>query len=185
MTNPADQEFQSRFERLYGAHLAQVFAYALRRTGPEAAHDIAAETFLVAWRRIDQVPDAALPWLYGVARRVLANRTRAAGRQATLVERLAAEPPGLVPAHGPEQIDPRLVAALSVLSDDERELIRLLAWEGLDRREAAAVLGVGRPAVRLRLHRARRRLSAALAAESAADAADPPSPLVAAAKEAR
>lgn len=84
---------RARFERLYDAHYAPVLAYALRRSGRTVAHDVAAETFLVAWRRLDDVPVDAAPWLYGVARRVLANERRAEKRRAALAERMRVTPP--------------------------------------------------------------------------------------------
>jgi RNA polymerase sigma-70 factor (ECF subfamily) len=67
---------EERFRQLYDLHAGLVLAYFKRRTDSETAQDCTAETFLVAWRRIDAVPDEALPWLYGVARRVLQNQGR-------------------------------------------------------------------------------------------------------------
>src|SRR5918997_1497412 len=94
MTPPQEDDAarRARFERLYDAHYAAVLAYALRRSGRTIAHDVAAETFLVAWRRLEVVPVDAAPWLYGVARRVLANERRAENRRAALAERMRAMP---------------------------------------------------------------------------------------------
>ena len=77
-----------RFRALFAAHRSAVLAYARRRVDPDAAADVVAETFLVAWRRLDAVPDDALPWLYGVARKVVGNQRRAQRRSQALVERL-------------------------------------------------------------------------------------------------
>jgi DNA-directed RNA polymerase specialized sigma24 family protein len=75
-----DFEAKALFDEIYQAHGRAILGYALRRTSIDAAQDIAAETFLVAWRRIDEVPKEPLPWLLGVARRILANQRRSATR---------------------------------------------------------------------------------------------------------
>ncbi|WP_432981898.1 RNA polymerase sigma factor [Dactylosporangium sp. CA-233914] len=155
------------FTALYSAHYPQVVRYALRRIGdPDAAAEVAQEVFVVAWRRRVEVPDRQLPWLYGVARRLLANHWRA--RQATPVqvgdERL------LVTADEHSATD-RLAdvrRALVTLSDADQELLRLVGWEELSLAEAAAVVGCSRAAAAVRLHRARGRLSRALSAPTAA-----------------
>jgi RNA polymerase sigma-70 factor (ECF subfamily) len=145
-------------DELFAAHERRVLAYALRRTPTEAdAEDIAAETFLVAWRRRADVPDDALPWLLGVARRLIANQRRSQRRRVGLFARLigqAAEPAGGVvdSGSGPAQ------QALARLSTDDQELLRLVAWEELDRRSIGLVLGITPNAVAIRLHRARQRL---------------------------
>ena len=82
-------EPQARFEQLYGDYADRVHAYALRRTSPAAADDVVAEVFLVVWRRLHKVPDEPLPWLLGVARRVLANQRRGDARRAALIDRMA------------------------------------------------------------------------------------------------
>ena len=151
---------RTRFERLFALHYEPVLAYALRRAPAAEAHDVAADTFLVAWRRLDAVPADALPWLYGVARRTLANHRRAHRRREALVERLAAEPE----RRGGED-DGAVLAALARLPEALRETVLLVAWEGLDRRRAASALGCSPLAVSLRLHRARRRLAAELGLE--------------------
>jgi RNA polymerase sigma-70 factor (ECF subfamily) len=162
-----DSEEQLR--RLYALHGRPVLAYALRRTpSAEDAADAVAETFLVAWRRLDSVPsDDALPWLYGVARRVLANQRRAAYRRVRLAERLRQELPVAI-----EAIDPPVTSngpvmtALRGLSADDQEVLLLAAWEQLEPIEIAEVLGVSRIAARSRLHRARRRLAVRAAEEA-------------------
>jgi RNA polymerase sigma-70 factor (ECF subfamily) len=145
---------RERFEDIFDANVGAVSAYALRRTTPGDADDVVAETFLVAWRRLGEVPREAKPWLLGVARRVLANQRRAAERRTALVERVAQERK-LEPE--PAQSSP-ILKALGRLSDADRELLCLHAWEELSTSEAAAVLGCSRAAAKVRLHRARGRL---------------------------
>jgi RNA polymerase sigma factor (sigma-70 family) len=154
----------ARFEQLYRAHAGRVRAYALRRTTAAAADDVVADVFLVAWRRRSDVPDQPLPWLFGVARRVLANRRRSDGRSAALTHRIAADQ---APHRDAPDVDERVLAALATLSDPDRELLMLIAWEELDQSGVATALGVRRNTVAVRLHRARQRCAAALAAQDA------------------
>lgn len=160
---PSDRE---RFELLYRQHFRAVLGYALARLDPERARDVAAETFLVAWRRLGDVPDDPLPWLYGVARKVTAGQLRGDGRREALRARIVARDPlpGL-PADPADVIARReaALAALDTLSDTDREALTLAAWHGLDGRQAAEALGISRLSFAVRLHRARSRLSAALA----------------------
>lgn len=125
-----------------------------------------ADTFLVAWRRLDEVPADALPWLYGVARRVLANHRRAARRTIALSERAAA----LKGSHRDdwEAVDDQLsiLSALATLNQKDREVLSLIVWEGLDASRASQVLGCSKAAVAVRLHRARKRLGRALHASA-------------------
>ena len=153
---------EARFRKLYADHGREILAYALRRVGdPEDAADVLAETFLVAWRRSTDVPagQEARLWLYGVARRTLANHRRGELRRARLNERLRAE---LVDAIGDWTPSGdgagEVVAALGRLDPRDRELLRLTAWEELSPSQAAVVLGLSAVAARSRLHRARRRL---------------------------
>jgi RNA polymerase sigma-70 factor (ECF subfamily) len=168
---------QERFELLYAAHYDRVLAYTLFRASVDGARDAAAETFLVAWRRIDDVLDAPLPWLIGVARRCLADQRRSAGRREALRARLhqGVDAPDVWdddPGDAAVERD-RVVAALRRLPALDRELLRLVAWDGLSRAQAAQSLGCTRAAFAVRLHRARRRLVSALDAQeaSAADVA--------------
>ncbi|MEV8517334.1 sigma-70 family RNA polymerase sigma factor [Dactylosporangium sp. NPDC051484] len=145
------------FRGIYGRHYPDVVRYGLRRLGgTAAAEELAQEVFLVAWRRRWEVPARTLPWLYGVGRRLLANHWRA--------ER--ATPPALelreVPSADRHDGVTRLVdvrAALARLSDDDQEILRLVGWEQLSVSEAALVLGCGAATAKVRLHRARRRLT--------------------------
>jgi RNA polymerase sigma factor (sigma-70 family) len=156
-----------RFQRLFEAHYRALMAYALRRTSSEAdAHDVIAETFAVVWRRLDVVPgdDEALPWLYGVARRCLANQRRQEGRRSRLTVRLEDDATGSVgglPDTGSSEVSDGALAvrrALASLRPADQEILRLVAWEELSHREVAMALGVSANAVAIRIHRARKRL---------------------------
>lgn len=149
-----------RFETLYAAHAGAVLAYARRRGAAGDADDVVAEVFLIAWRRMGDVPDDARGWLLAVARRVQANARRGSSRQEALQERIASESRAQ-PADAPE--DGRLLAALATLREDDREALLLVAWEGLSHRQAAEVLGVRESTFGVRVHRAKRRLIRALA----------------------
>jgi RNA polymerase sigma-70 factor (ECF subfamily) len=151
-----------RFRELYDSHFRLLLGYALRRVAaPEDAADIVAETLLVAWRRFDDVPidGTAHLWLYGVARRVLANHRRGQFRRDRLAEKLRLDLQE-VSSELTERVDTHAAVrqAMDQLSDADRELITLTGWEDLDPKEIAVVLGVPAGVVRTRLHRARRRL---------------------------
>jgi DNA-directed RNA polymerase specialized sigma24 family protein len=151
----------SRVDVLFREHGADVLAYALRRADAMTAEDVVGEVFLIAWRRIDRVPQTEpVLWLYAVARRVLANQRRAARRRELLLRVLRPLVGGNEPA--PEPGGSALAAALARLRPDDRELLMLTAWEGLEAAQAAAVLGCTPQAVHTRLHRARVRLRAEL-----------------------
>ncbi len=151
-------------DALFREHGADVLAYALRRTDAGSAEDVVAEVFLTAWRRAERVPEREpVLWLYGVARRVLANQRRARRRREALVDVL-----GALARHdgaAPEPGGSALTAALARLRPDDREVLMLTAWEGLDATQVATVLGCTPQAVHTRLHRARARLRAELERE--------------------
>jgi RNA polymerase sigma factor (sigma-70 family) len=143
----------------------------LRRCGcAEDAADVVAETFAIAWRRVDMVPsgDEARLWLYGIARNVVANHRRGLARRRDLSAALAAEVAGVYEPSA-EQSAGESVEFSAVgrvfreLPEADRELLALVAWEGLDHGQIATVLGCSRNAVRIRLYRARQRLARALA----------------------
>ena len=146
----------ARFRVLYDAAYPRVTAYALRRArSPEDALDIVAGTMLIAWRRFDEIPEgpSRLPWVFGVARRVLANHYRAERRKEGLMRRATAEWKRPAP-----EFD-LVHEALDRMPPDQREVLTLSAWDDLDNREIAVVLGITPAAVAVRLHRARRRLA--------------------------
>lgn len=158
------EQAELRFERLYAQHGRAVLAYAVRRASVDDAADIVAETFLVAWRRLDDVPaEEARLWLYGVARRALANQQRSERRRQRLADRLRRELPAVLETVPALDAHASVVeTALGQLGPEDREVLRLSAWEELTPAEIATVLGVSQVAVRSRLHRARRRLRSAL-----------------------
>lgn len=157
-----------RFRALYQEHYQDVHAYCRRRShGAGAADDAVADTFTVAWRRLADVPagDAARLWLFGTARRVLANQHRSARRSDRLRLRLVSTHERLAEwATDPvdaSDVQP-VVVALATLRPDDQEVLRLIAWEELSHAEAAVVLGCSTNAVAIRLHRARHRLTHAM-----------------------
>jgi RNA polymerase sigma-70 factor (ECF subfamily) len=155
-----------RFSRLFDANYSDLVRFVRRRTEPEVADDIAADAFLVAWRRLDDLPadDARVrPWLFGIARGLLLNESRSARRRSALGVRLRQEFVGSL--EGPEalvaqQLD--MSRAWRRLSAVHQESLGLAVLDGLDAAEAAQVLGISPVAFRLRLSRARRALRANL-----------------------
>lgn len=153
-----------RFEEVFRENYAAVRGYVLRRAPPDIVQDVVAETFLIAWRRLDDVPADPLPWLYGVGRRVLANQMRSMRRSAALELRLSASEPAAGPRDPGESLgDAEIVrTALARLSTRDREALTLIAWHGLSGARAARAAGCSRAAFAVRVHRARARLAAEL-----------------------
>jgi len=145
-----------RFEQIYAEHYEAVRAYVRRRAPETVVEDVVSDTFVVCLQKIDRVPTEPLPWLYAVARKTLANerRKRARVAQGHDVAVAESEPVG----------DGALAAAFNALSERDREVLRLVAWEGLSLSDAATVLGCSAVACRVRYHRARSRLASNLAA---------------------
>jgi RNA polymerase sigma-70 factor, ECF subfamily len=163
MTHDPSATREARFTRLYEQHHETVRRYVWRRD-PEATDDVVAETFLVAWRRLEDVPeDGAAAWLIGVARNVRRNVRRSARRQESVSIRLADVVPPLEPADAPRE-PAGVTEALARLAPRDREVLLLAVWDGLDRPAIAAALGCSKANVSVRLHRARRRFAGALAA---------------------
>jgi len=150
---------RKRFERIYRENFRAVLRFAALRIDPERAKDVAAETFLVAWRRLDDVPAEPRAWLLGVARKVIAGQFRSETRRDALTARVQGElhdePADLAGAIAERE---SMLTAFAALRERDREVLRLVAWDGLSPAEAAEVLGVTRLAFAVRLHRARRRL---------------------------
>jgi RNA polymerase sigma-70 factor, ECF subfamily len=155
-----DERRRSAFEQLFADHLRAVSAYVRRRASADEADDVVAETFLVAWRRLEDVPPEPKGWLLAVARRVLANQRRTTARRAALTASAAS---AMAPAADAGEGDARVLQALARLSERDRDLLLLAAWDGLATDEIAAVVGCSRAAAKVRLHRARRRLQRKLA----------------------
>ncbi|MDL4820386.1 RNA polymerase sigma factor [Actinomadura opuntiae] len=180
MPDPDVPDPDGGFARLWEAHYADVLRYAARRTDHETARDVAAETFLVAWRRRGDIPpDRPFPWLLNVARHVLSNELRGHRRRSRLRDRLrgTARPDQARDVAAALAEGGRVAAALRRLSDRDREALRLVGWEELDARDAATAAGCSVKTFSVRLHRARRRLAAALAEIDAADRPAPAAPL--------
>lgn len=159
------------FETLYRAHYNQVYAYACRRVDGDSARDVTAETFLVALRRPTEVPAAdPLPWLLAVARKVIGNEFRTRARADRRLQALSSRRSGLVSPDHAEHVTEgaRVRDALAQLSERDQEALRLVAWEGLALSRAAAAAECSTGAMTVRLHRARRRLTALLAETNAA-----------------
>ena len=163
---------EERFQDIYRRHRPAVVAYARRRVSADAVDDVVAETFLVCWRKLERVPKEPLPWLYAVARKTLANQRRAAARQARRPIPEVSTQAALFEG------DPALGAAFSRLSERDREVLRLVAWEGISLAAAATALGCSTVAARVRFHRAKRRLAEQLHAleRTAATARPQPDP---------
>ena len=175
---PPGESEALRFTTLWHGHAGRVLAYALRHTDPDTAQEVVSETFLIAWRRLADVPGEPLPWLLVVARNTIANQRRAGYRRAVLDDEVARL--HQVAGHAPgvdEAIADRaeVLVALATLTIREREALLLIAWDGLTPSAAAAVAGCSLATFRVRLFRARRRLQATPAAQ--AQPAAPTTPL--------
>jgi RNA polymerase sigma-70 factor, ECF subfamily len=167
-----DPEAMERFQALYADHHAAVYAYAVSRVGRQLADEVVSEVFLVAWKRLADVPAPALPWLLTVARNTACSQFRGSARQRSISAELRAwvtEAELSAPDVADEVAERTAVlAALAALPEADRELLTLVAWHGLKPGEAAQVVGCSTAAYFVRLHRARRRLERAMA--------DPPEP---------
>jgi RNA polymerase sigma factor (sigma-70 family) len=152
-----------RFNALWEAYAGRVLAYATRHVGPDDAQEVVAETFLVAWRRLADVPGQPLPWLLVVARNTVANHRRSSYRGAVLQGELARLQHAAGPGTGADVTATEralALARLAALTPKEREALLLVSWDGLRPAEAAEVAGCTVTALQVRLHRARRRLQA-------------------------
>lgn len=148
---------------MYDENYVRLLGYALGYVNRANAEEIVSETFLIAWRRLSDVPSRELPWLFGVARNLIRERYRADQRLRLLCAELGAA--GSAAGDVAEHVTDRAAAqqALAELPDADRELLTLLAWHGLTNGEAAQVLGCSTATLLVRVHRARRRLRDALA----------------------
>lgn len=162
---PPERRDEDWFTRLYAVEYAHIVKYGQRRLADaDAAAELAQEVFVVAWRRRQEVPRRSLPWLYGVARRLLANHWRSVRSGAPTVPLMDAD---LVEKDGSSAADTAVAvadirAALATLSELDQEILRLVGWEELAVSEAAQVLGCTRTTAAVRLHRARKRLTEAM-----------------------
>ena len=167
-----DDDGRAHFEQVAAGLMEPLRRYLARRTDPATADDVLADTLLVCWRRLDDVPAEPLPWAYGVARRCLANAQRGERRQARLATRISVvDPPARTTAAGTDSsadagldtgLDTGLGEAMARLRPEDAELLRLWAWEQLTPAEIADVLEISPNAASIRLHRAREKLRAEL-----------------------
>jgi len=151
-----------RFVTLFNAHAPDLLAYLVRRVERRVdAADLLADVFVVAWRRLADVPadPEARLWLFGVARRVLATHRRGQRRHVALGVRLSSELATAPTTIAPRDPDRAVGVALAKLSRSDRELLLLVGWDGLSPAEAAALLEIEAGTARVRLHRARTRFA--------------------------
>ncbi|MFI9838315.1 RNA polymerase sigma factor [Nonomuraea sp. NPDC051941] len=157
---------EERFTDLYDRHYPSVLGYALLRAERDLAEDVSSETFLVAWRRLDDLPEPPLPWLLGVARNLLAKQRDSRHRRQALVDRIVAltTPRDQVAWDVAEHVIDRetALAALSALPEHDVEAMIFATWYGLPPEQAASVVGCSVRTYNVRLHRARKRLTLAL-----------------------
>lgn len=155
---------EQRFEEMYGRCYPAVLSFCRRRLPADAARDAAADVFLVAWRRFDELLDPPLPWLIATATLTVRSCSRGETRQARLASRIeTVDPPADVSDHADRVAERHRVAkALGLLAESDRALLLMDAWDDLGTAAMSAVLGCSRAAVRVRLLRARRRLARAL-----------------------
>jgi RNA polymerase sigma-70 factor (ECF subfamily) len=160
----SDASASARFASLYAAHRRDLLGYFLRRAEPTDAADLVAETFLVVWRRLDAVPagDAARPWLFGVARNTLRNHDRSARTARELAAALRDAQARAPHRAADSALTVSVRAALERLSPPDREVMMLAVYEELTPAEISRVTGRSPASVRVRLHRARRRVAADL-----------------------
>jgi RNA polymerase sigma-70 factor (ECF subfamily) len=161
---------QQRFEAIFRRHYDDVLRFALARAEAEVAKDAAADTFLVAWRRSTDVPERPLPWLLAVTRRTLADQRRSLRRRARVTDRLVHHRLNTTVTDPADLVTERaaVIEALIELRPRDREVLELVAWDGLAAADAAVVIGCSPGAFAVRLSRARGRFAAALAAHEAA-----------------
>lgn len=159
------------FAELFHRHSGEIGRYVTRRVGPEAAEDIVAETFLVAFRRRDSYDRGrtdARPWLYGIATNVMRRHRRDEVRALRTLERTGVDP--VMAESFTDRVDgqvsaSRLLApALARLNAGQRDVLLLTAWAGLTLDQIAEVLGIPHGTARSRLNRARKKIRAALEA---------------------
>lgn len=159
-----DRGAVERFTALYDRYRNRVYAYAVSRAGRQLADEVVSEVFLIAWRRLEELPDAPLPWLLVTARNVIESEFRAVARQQSLAAELSSWGSGVASDIADEVSERQAVLrALAALPEGDRELLTLSAWHGLSPRDAASVVGCSAATYLVRLHRARRRLEKALA----------------------
>jgi len=173
----------ARFERLYDRVFPEIAGYVRRRCGGADADDVIAQVFTVAWRRLDHIPSPPQDslWMFGVARKTLADAERSARRQRRLGLRLASE--AIIDRQAESSWDSAasadpaaegVLAAIATLRPADREALRLVLWDALSHGEAAAVLGCSANAFEIRYRRARAAVRDQLARRANASKTDSP-----------
>lgn len=156
---------EARFAEIYESYNRHVRAYCRRRTSADRVDDAVADTFLTAWRRIDGVPDGedALPWLYGVAYKVLSHQWRRRSRKQKLAQKLQSI--GVEQTTAPEELvlvrdeSRQVLEALKRLKPTDKEILLMAAWEGMSHSDISAALGINPGAVRQRFYQAKKNLT--------------------------
>ncbi len=165
MATGGDASDQQRFALIYQRHYALIHAYVARRLWHrDLADDVTAEVFMVAWRRLDDIPSPIGGWLFGVARLVVMATNRATVPDPLeLVDEAVAAREADPSARAVDRAElERVSAALGTLSDSDREILLLMAWEALPLAQLAEALECSVAAAGVRLHRARQRLRRAV-----------------------
>ena len=157
-----DAERRAVIDGWFRAYAARVLGYLLHRTDPQTAQDVLQEVFVTAFGKLDQVPEPPLGWLFGTARRLLANRLRSLRRHDQLISRLMQDVGQEVDPAGYE-LKQAFAITLAAVPEADREVLTLTGWYGLSPLQAAEALGCTPAAYAVRLHRARKRLAKALA----------------------
>lgn len=176
-----DRHKHQRFDKLFTENVKQVTAFALRRVHAEDAKDVVSRTFTVAWRRLDDVPPEPLPWLIGVARNILLEQRRSDQRRTALEVRLTDA--ARIGHNRDTDVADALIAQVAIrnallrLRSSDRDVLTIVAWEGLNTSELATALGCTKATASLRLHRARRRFAKYLEADGSATAPSSTDPI--------
>jgi RNA polymerase sigma-70 factor (ECF subfamily) len=152
-----DVDRHTRLDAWFRAYGDRVFAYLLHRTDRETAQDVLQEVFVTAFRKAGDVPEPPIGWLFGTARRLLANSNRSQARRDRLTLRVSDDARPAVPSD--DETETAVAEALAQLSPADREVLTLSAWYELSADQAAQALGCSRSAYTVRLHRARHRLA--------------------------
>ena len=167
-------ETEARYQAVFREHHQHIYAYFRRRIDAEQAKDCTADTFLIAWRKVDSIPqDDELRWLYVVARNVLRNAYRTKRRSRDRFGEPSRQMPDPSPSPEAEVVDRELhrevLDAMHRLRPNDQEILMLAVWEELPRDTIASVLGCSEHAASQRLHRASRRLAKQLGSTNLMD----------------
>jgi RNA polymerase sigma-70 factor (ECF subfamily) len=156
-----DDDRRALLDGWFRAYADRVLAYLLHRTDAQTAQDVLQEVFVTAFRKADDVPQPPIGWLFGTARRLLANKHRGYRRHDVLISRLLDDA-----SHEPDaelaEVKEAFLQTLVSLAPADREVLTLTGWYDLTPGEAAEALGCTASTYAVRLHRARKRLAAAL-----------------------